>query len=78
MSRLQEGGHPRSPPAYRGIAQPFFDRFFTPATVGGMVLREVAFARQGKLGIEFEADVGGGAPTVKQILEEGLASALPR
>ena len=43
-----------------------------------MVLREVAFARQGKLGIEFEADVGGGAPTVKQILEEGLASALPR
>ncbi len=43
-----------------------------------MVLREVAFARQGKLGIEFEADEGGGAPTVKQILRDGLASALPR
>lgn len=47
-------------------------------SVSRMVLREVAFARQGKLGIEFEADEGGGAPTVKQILRDGLASALPR
>ena len=42
-----------------------------------MVLREVAFARQGKLGIEFTADEDGGPPAVRAILPKGLASALP-
>ena len=42
-----------------------------------MVLREVAFARSGRLGIEFTADGRGGPPVVRSILGDGLAAQLP-